>query len=98
MLRITRYTHNASSTTLKVEGRIIADWVMVLKQAIDAEFPSNSALELDFTGVTFVDEAGIRMLCDLPHHNVLITHCAGFIEALLIENQRQLKAQSSNIL
>ncbi|MCB1918772.1 MAG: hypothetical protein KDJ28_02175 [Candidatus Competibacteraceae bacterium] len=83
MLRITRFVNPSSSVVLKVEGRVVADWVIVLKQAIDAELQSAQTLELDFTDVSFVDGAGIRLLRDLSCNNLSITHCSGLIQALL---------------
>ncbi|HRY16050.1 MAG TPA: hypothetical protein P5330_09300 [Candidatus Competibacteraceae bacterium] len=86
MLRITRFVNSSSSAALKVEGRIVGDWVIVLKQAIDAELQSGQTLELDFTDVSFVDEAGIRLLRDLSHNHLSMTHCSGLIQALLNKN------------
>lgn len=83
MLRVTRYVHAPSITTLKVEGRIVEDWVIVLKQAVDAALQSEQRLELDFTDIGFIDEAGINMLRDLPRDNLSIVHCPHFIQTLL---------------
>lgn len=83
MLRITKVSENPSSVELKLEGRIVSEWVSVLEAEILEWAQRKRKVLLDFCNVTFVDERGLGMLKRRSSGHVRITNCAGFIETLL---------------
>ena len=84
MLRITKVSENPSSVELKLEGRIVSEWVSVLEAEILEWAQKKRQVLLDFCAVTFVDDRGLQMLKRrLSGEAIRITNCAGFIEALL---------------
>ncbi|MGH8468693.1 MAG: STAS domain-containing protein [Gammaproteobacteria bacterium] len=83
MLRITHVATNQSATTLRVEGRIVDDWVPVLAEEIEAVLRTGKSAVLDFEAVDFVDRDGVKMLKETTADQLRIIHCSVFIEALL---------------
>lgn len=84
MLRITKVSESSSSVELKLEGRIVSEWVSVLETVILDWAKKNRKVLLDFCAVTFADERGLRMLkTRLSEGNIRITNCAAFVEALI---------------
>lgn len=83
MLRITKVSENPSSVELKLEGRIVSEWVSVLEAEISDWAQKKRKVLLDFCAVTFVDERGLRMLKRRLSGDIRIMNCAGFIETLL---------------
>jgi len=61
MLRITVHK-DADLTTLKLEGRIVGEWVDELERAWLAANDRTSPIKVDLSGVTFVEEEGKRVL------------------------------------
>lgn len=83
MLRISKASENPFSVELKLEGRIVSEWVSVLEAEILDWGQKKQQVLLDFCAVTFVDERGLRMLKRRLSGDIRITNCAGFIETLL---------------
>jgi len=83
MLRIIHVATNQGATTLRVEGRIVDDWVSVLAEEIETALRAGNSVVLDFEAVDFIDRDGVKMLKETTAHKVRIIHCSVFIEALL---------------
>lgn len=84
MLRIREVVDSHRETTLHVEGRIVSEWVGVLREECGRALQEPSRrLRLDLTGVTFVDASGVRALRSLPTDRVEIVNALDFIDALL---------------
>lgn len=83
MLRITRVAESASWTTLRVEGRIVAEWVPVLEQECQLALEDNRPVRLDLSAVTFIDDGGVAALRRLGANELEITKCPEFIRELL---------------
>jgi anti-anti-sigma regulatory factor len=84
MLRITAVADGSSGTLLKLEGKLRGPWVEELARAarlLMAE--GNGPIRLDLSAVTFVDEAGVRLLRELMCQGVAIAATSGFVAALL---------------
>jgi anti-anti-sigma regulatory factor len=79
MLRITRSVENHSSVTLKLEGRIVSQWVAVLEQECLLLRQKKQNVVLDFSSVTFIDSQGIEMLKQLLSQKIKIINCPAFI-------------------
>ena len=82
MLYITQQAESDAGITLKVEGRIVAAWVSILKRVCLASLEDQS-LVLDFSSVTFIDSPGVQMLRQLPPARASIINCPSLIENLL---------------
>ena len=83
MLRISRAAATPSLTTLRVEGRVVAEWVPVLERECWLALQENGHVRLDLSAVTFVDGLGVAVLRRLGATALEIINCPEFIGALL---------------
>jgi len=81
MLRMTR-TESGPTTTLFIEGKILAPWISEICSAL-AAIPSGQTRRIDLAGVTFVDLAGARLLAKLRREGVDVASCSPFVAELL---------------
>jgi ABC-type transporter Mla MlaB component len=83
VLRISRAAESASLTTLRVEGRIVAEWVPILERECWLALQENGHVQLDLSAVTFVDGRGVMVLRHLRANALEIINCREFIRELL---------------
>jgi len=83
VLRISRAAATPSLTTLRVEGRVVAEWVPVLERECWLALQENGHVRLDLSAVTFVDGLGVAVLRRLGATALEIINCPEFIGALL---------------
>lgn len=83
MLRISKAVTSPSLATLRVEGRVIAEWVPVLERECRLALLENGLVRLDLSAVTFVDGRGLAALRRLGATALEIINCPEFIEELL---------------
>jgi ABC-type transporter Mla MlaB component len=83
MLKITRLSRKGRRRTLKLEGQLLEPWVSTVRDACTQVDPRPEHLCLDLDGITYVDAAGIQLLCDLLREGVAIAACSRFIDELL---------------
>lgn len=83
VLRVTQVICTAWLVTLKVEGRIAAEWVEVLERECLCWIETGRRVRLDFAAVSTIDHAGVTMLRRFPARLVKIVNAAPFIGALL---------------
>ena len=83
MLRISRAAATPSLTTLRVEGRVVAEWVPVLERECWLALQGNGHVQLDLSAVTFVDGGGVAALRHLDAKDLEIVNCPEFIGELL---------------
>lgn len=83
MLRITPIQIKGSPVTLKLEGKILSDWVPLLEQECQAWIARECHVVLDLSEVTFVDHLGIELLQRLPSRSLSIVNGSGFIAELV---------------
>ncbi len=79
MMRITIADERAKSATLKVEGRIAADWVELLERECRALLRQGKHLFLDFSAVTVIDSRAADMLKRLRAHDVEVVNCPSLL-------------------
>ena len=81
MLRITRLALDAGAPCLRVEGRLVGEWVELL----DSEVASaeHSKLSLDLSGVEFADARALSLLQRLSEHGVDFVACSPLLSSLL---------------
>lgn len=83
MLRITTIWANGSPLTLKLEGKIFAEWVDLLEQECLLRAAQHEEIILDMAGVTYLDDRGITMLRSLPDRYVSLANSSDFVVELL---------------
>jgi ABC-type transporter Mla MlaB component len=99
MLRITRQADSNGPTILALEGRLTANLVAILEQAVAAAEPEathcvpeqgvpaagppSSRLALDLNDLSYVDQAGIAALRRLLDRGLGIAHSPDWIRLLL---------------
>lgn len=104
MLRIVEEKATDGSTTLRLDGRIVSQWVDVLRssceQVIKNEMPNNdtkkSHLILDLTGVSFADHEGIRLLQQLEQRKVTFINCSPFLQEQVKQTADRLFTESQS--
>jgi len=83
MLRITPIRKDRGTVTLKLEGKIHADWAGLLEQECLRLVHQQEQVLLDFSGVSYVDPDGIQVVRELPNGHIHIINCPRFIAELL---------------
>jgi anti-anti-sigma regulatory factor len=84
MLRITEVSEDDKTVTLRLEGKIVNEWILVLERAcLYHSDKKNKTLLLDFSDVTFISEEGVKMLESIKNGRVKITNCSPFIRSIL---------------
>lgn len=83
MFRITPMSEDGQTVHLKVEGRVVGDWVPELDQVCGSCLSQKKKVVLDFTEVTFMDRRGVNVLKGLLRERVQITGASLITQALL---------------
>jgi anti-anti-sigma regulatory factor len=73
--------------TLKLEGRLAAEWVDEFDRAVTAAMREDSAITLDLDGLTFADPRGVATIRSAVERGARLTRGSPFIGAL-IEQER----------
>ncbi len=87
MLRITTIQEDDTQRVLKLEGKLLAEWVGELKDACRTAVAQGCRVQLDLSGLSFVDVSGTAALRDLLRLGASITTTSPFVGELLKENQ-----------
>ena len=82
--RITREEGSRSRATLKLEGRVVAEWAALLEQECSDLRRSSTSVSLDLAGVSFVDRAGVETLERLSRAGVEIRCPSGAVASVLL--------------
>lgn len=83
MLKITKKEMNGSRVILKLEGKITGQWAELLDGECRAELKRRTSIQLDCSGVDFLDEKGVKVLKSLPHKQVTLISAPRFVMELL---------------
>ncbi len=84
MLRITLVSEDDMTVTLRLEGKIVNEWILVLeKTCLDHKDNRNKIVSLDFSGVTFISDEGVKMLENINIGRVEVTNCSPFVREIL---------------
>lgn len=89
MLKVTCVAEDGKTMTLKLEGRIVGQWVKELREACEVCLAKGSALILDLSDVSFVDDQGIQALKTMLGDRVQWVGCSSFISTLLQRDGRE---------
>ena len=88
-VRITNIKHTTSLAALKVEGAVASESVRVVEEECLRWLDQKKAVQLDFSGVTYIDPAGVAMLKRMTQANLQIIQCPDFIHQLLNLTSRE---------
>jgi anti-anti-sigma regulatory factor len=83
LLRITRVIEGSWATTLRVEGRIVAEWVAVLERECWLAFEDKRPVRLDLSAVRFIDSSGVAALRHLGANGFEFFNCPEFVREFL---------------
>jgi ABC-type transporter Mla MlaB component len=86
MLRITTTQDAGNLPVLKLEGKLLAEWVAELQAACRSARAASGDLQLDLAGLVFVDVAGTIALRELMRQGVSIATTSPLVGELLKEN------------
>ncbi len=87
MLKITTTLEDATQCELKLEGKLLADWISELQDVCLTAFAAHKRLRLDLSGLTFADVAGAIVLRELIRQGTTIANVSPFVGELLKENR-----------
>jgi ABC-type transporter Mla MlaB component len=83
MLRIRTVAESTFQVTLRIEGRVVSEWVTLLERECGLAVQQNRRVRLDLSAVQFIDGRGVAALRRLGRKGVEIVNCQEFIEELL---------------
>jgi anti-anti-sigma regulatory factor len=84
MLKITETSKEEKTVTLRLDGKISDDWIRELERVcLHYRDEENKIVVLDFLGVIFIDDNGVRMLEKIKDNRIRIINCSLFIQSLL---------------
>jgi hypothetical protein len=82
MLKITVFESGSSRRKIKLEGKLLSDWIDELRCLfLDVDKCLSSGLDL--SELTFVDREGAELLLQLLRQGVRIESCSPFVAELL---------------
>lgn len=83
MLRIVEENATNSSMTLRLDGRLVSQWVELVRSTCEEAFHNDGRLILDLTGLSFADHEGVQLLQQLEQRQVTIINCSPFLREQL---------------
>lgn len=83
MLRITRLIETPFEVTLKLEGKIVSDWVELLEKEIRTLIKEGRTVNLDCSGVKYVDERAMELLRMVAGRKLKIVNATALIQDLM---------------
>jgi len=86
MVRITLVETGAGKTTMKIEGRIVLDWIRVVETECHNLLTRGNLVSLDLSGVSFVGPEGVSMLRGLLDKGCVLSNCPLFIHHMLMNH------------
>jgi len=88
MFRTTEISEDEKTATLRLDGKLVDAWVSDLeKLCLRYRDEKSKTVVLDFSGVTFIDNKGVRMLENIRDEKIKIINCSLFIQALLCKSK-----------
>lgn len=88
MLKITRCDQGASCREVRLEGKLLVHWVDLVRRCFVTT--DTSPPRLDVSGVTFVDDAGARLLRELLLRGVRVESCNPYVAELLFQSRKHI--------
>ena len=79
MLRIMEENAINNLVTLRLDGRLVGQWVELLRVSCEQIVARNCRVILDLSGVSFADHEGVQLLQQLDEQQVALIHCSPFL-------------------
>lgn len=83
MLKITETARNESGRSFKLEGKLLGPWVDELRNVCIPLLDRLEQVGLDLAGVTYVNPAGAKLLCELVRQGIIIIRISAFVENVM---------------
>ena len=83
MLKITKIQESRSDVLLKLEGKITAQWAVLLDGECRSLLRQEKTVYLDCTNVDFIDARGVEVLKGFPRTQVTLMSAPGYVTELL---------------
>lgn len=83
MLKITTIQENRREVFLRLEGKITAQWALLLDRVCHTYLKQKKAVQLDCEHVDFIDAQGVEVLKNLPRARVVLRGTPSFVTQLL---------------
>ena len=83
MLRITTERATGGVTRLLLEGRVVGPWVGELARACEGLRESGRSVELQMSGVSFLDGEAVGFVRGLTDQGVVVLGCSPFVREQL---------------
>ena len=83
MLKITKIQESRSDVLLKLEGKITAQWAVLLDGECRSLLRQEKTVHLDCTNVDFIDARGVEVLQGFPRTQVTLMSAPGYVTELL---------------
>jgi hypothetical protein len=81
--------------TLRLDGRLVNQWIGLLLLSCEEAFEKKSRLILDLGGLNFANHEGIQLLKQLQQRKVTLTNCSPFLREQLKESTKDLIASDT---
>jgi RNA polymerase sigma-70 factor (ECF subfamily) len=88
MMRVTRIAAGDKVETLRVEGRLTLETAEELRMACVAVLRTGGSVQLDVSGLQFVDSTGVDLLHRLARQGARLWGCSSFVNELLLDRHR----------
>jgi len=84
MVRITLISTEPAKTIMKLEGRIVSEWIKVVESEGQNMLAQGQPISLDLSGVSFVAPEGVHMIRRLLRKGCALVNCPLFIQKVLL--------------
>lgn len=84
MLKISLSSCSRSNTVyVRLDGSLLTPWLPELARVIEPILTQGTALQLDLSGLRFVDAAGLAAIQELIGRGVKLSDCSAYVATLL---------------
>ena len=88
MMRVTRIAAGEGLDALRVEGRLTHETAEELRMTCESVLTTQGSLDLDVSGLRFVDPTGVDLLHGLERRGTRLGGCSAFVGELLRDRTR----------
>jgi len=84
MLKITEASKDNKAVILRLDGKVVGELVSDLERlCLHYRDQEKKNIVLDFSGVSFIDNKGVKMLWKIKDERIKMVNCSSFIRLLL---------------
>ena len=93
MLRITKETTAENIQLFRLEGRLVGQWVELLRET--GAGLGAASFALDLAGVSYANQAGVELLCAWQTQGVRLRNCPLFLHEMLRQTLSPSRQESA---